>query len=222
MVEGSGDLVCRCPGRHERIGLAFLALVVLFGFRAIADHKMGGLAVRPREIFIAALGIAASFQFAVAEPLTPDTTAVGGVIADLGKPADLPCFQDDGQGGDGADPRSPLPPRDVLGDRFEWWFQKFTVKLKNQTIESYDNTDLAKVRKALIEVPNDSDGRAVTSLGYNNMNSAKDYMNDGMTGNTGIVQSFSLKTWVTSPAVRNALLNGIKEEVIEELTGTDK
>ena len=115
-----------------------------------------------------------------------------------------------------------VDPRPILGDRFEWWFQKFNVKLKNQTISSYDSTDIANVKKALMVVPDDAEGRAVTSLGFNSMSDAKSYMDDGLKGGVSIVNLFSLKTWVTSPEVRNAVLKGIANEIIDELTGDDQ
>src|SRR5215469_173452 len=57
----------------------------------------------PGEIAIAALAVRLTFLLPVAEPLTVDTSAVGGKLADAGEAADVTHFQSDGHGQDRPD-----------------------------------------------------------------------------------------------------------------------
>ena len=83
MKAGACELVRHRLDGHDRIAFGFLALIKFFGGLAIANRKIGGFHKGPRQIAIAAFGIACAFLFSIRLMQTAHAAAIGGVASNI-------------------------------------------------------------------------------------------------------------------------------------------
>src|ERR1700747_608940 len=89
--------------RKQRMALPSLAFVEAFCCGKDANREVRRLHESPSQIPIAALAVRLAFLPPVAEPLTVDTSAVGGKLPDASEAPDVTHLQSDGHGQDRAD-----------------------------------------------------------------------------------------------------------------------
>jgi hypothetical protein len=92
------------PGQDRVVAaLGQLALVKALGGRLKAQGKLRRFHRRPRQIRVAIFDIACAFALAIAEFVTIDTAAIGGIVPHTGKAADRPRLLRDCLGQDRPD-----------------------------------------------------------------------------------------------------------------------
>jgi hypothetical protein len=92
------------PGQDRVVAaLSQLALVKALGGRLKAQGKLRRFHIRPRQIRVAIFDIACAFALAIAEFVTIDTAAIGGIVPHTGKAAHRPRLQRDRLGHDRPD-----------------------------------------------------------------------------------------------------------------------
>jgi hypothetical protein len=90
-----GQLARQRFGRDHIVGPGCFAIKPLAALLIEATREVGSLYKRPRQIFVAALGVVLTLFPAVGNPLSLHRSAVTGEVARAGKPRDLPDFQRD-------------------------------------------------------------------------------------------------------------------------------
>jgi hypothetical protein len=100
-------------------------------------------------------------------------------------------------------------------ERFEWWLQGFKKQNKsnsNNAHTGYVKTDIDKLKKQIKAYPKSS--RLQSSLGYSKKSDAKTFESNIKKG--CYINTFSLKNWLKSPSVKDALLEGMVDEILSE------
>ncbi|AWB66256.1 hypothetical protein C2869_07345 [Saccharobesus litoralis] len=99
-------------------------------------------------------------------------------------------------------------------ERIEWWLQSFQNKTKRQgnKINGYRRNDISKLDNILAKFPTSKLLQASFGLKDKSDNTkfAKN-VKDGC-----FINTFSIKNWLKSPSVKNVLLQGFAQELIDE------